>query len=39
VQIDPWGTSIPFSCSGDAIIVKSAGPDRLFGTFDDVAND
>jgi len=37
--IDPWGTSIAFSCAGDAIIVKSAGPDRLFGTADDVTNE
>jgi hypothetical protein len=39
VAKDPWGTIIAFHCmpSGD-IAVRSAGPDRLFHTDDDVTN-
>ena len=37
--VDPWGTSITFHCmpNGD-VVVRSAGPDRLFHTDDDVTN-
>ena len=37
--VDPWGTSITFHCmpSGD-VVVRSAGPDRLFHTDDDITN-
>ena len=34
--VDPWGTSITFHCAGDDIVVRSAGPDRVFHTADDV---
>jgi hypothetical protein len=34
--VDPWGTSLFFSCSSRAIVVISAGPDRRFQTADDV---
>ena len=38
--IDPWGTSITFHCTpGGNVIVRSAGPDRLFDTPDDITND
>ena len=38
--IDPWGTSITFNCalSGD-VVVRSAGPDRVFNTADDIRSD
>jgi hypothetical protein len=38
--VDPWGTSVTFHClpEGDAI-VRSAGPDRLFNTADDITDD
>jgi type II secretion system (T2SS) protein G len=34
--IDPWGTPIAYSCSEDDLKAVSAGPDRIFGTADDV---
>ena len=34
--IDPWGTSIPYWCSDDGAEALSAGPDRIFGTADDI---
>ena len=34
--VDYWGTRIAFSCSEDEIQVTSAGPDRRFGTADDI---
>ena len=34
--VDPWGTSITFHCDGDDIVVRSAGPDRVFHTADDI---
>jgi hypothetical protein len=34
--VDYWGTRIAFSCSEDEILVTSAGPDRRFGTGDDI---
>jgi len=36
---DPWGTPIAFKCTSDDIRVRSAGPDRVFGTADDVTNE
>jgi hypothetical protein len=36
---DPWGTFIAFHCMpGGDIVVRSAGPDRLFHTNDDIMN-
>jgi hypothetical protein len=38
--VDPWGTSITFHClPDDDAIVRSAGPDRLFNTADDITSD
>jgi len=37
--VDPWGTSITFHCSSDDIGVRSAGPDRVFHTADDITSD
>ena len=37
--VDPWGTAVAYSCSPDDelnVSVTSAGPDRIFGTADDV---
>ena len=34
--VDPWGTIIVYRCSGDDPTVISAGPDRAFGTEDDI---
>jgi hypothetical protein len=36
--VDPWGTSIAYWCSDDAANVISAGPDRTFGTADDITS-
>jgi hypothetical protein len=37
--VDPWGTSITFHCSSNGdVFVRSAGPDRLFHTDDDITN-
>jgi hypothetical protein len=40
---DPWGTSIALGCGapeGDTIVTaRSAGPDRMFGTPDDIPAD
>jgi hypothetical protein len=36
--VDPWGTVIAYACYDDVVIVRSAGPDRLFGTADDITN-
>jgi len=33
---DPWGKAIDFSCSDDTTVARSAGPDRVFGTYDDI---
>lgn len=33
---DPWGGQYEYACSGDVVIVRSAGPDRVYGTADDV---
>jgi len=38
--VDPWGTAIAYSCSSDEdLTAHSAGPDRTFGTADDVTRD
>ena len=37
--VDPWGTSIAYWCSDDAVNVMSAGPDRIFGTGDDLTSE
>ena len=38
--VDPWGTSITISCTpGGDVVVRSAGPDRLLHTCDDITND
>ena len=34
--VDPCGTALAYSCSGGDVTVRSAGPDRTLGTFDDV---
>lgn len=34
---DPWGTDYQLSCEDGEINVRSAGPDREFGTDDDIA--
>jgi hypothetical protein len=34
--VDPWGTVIVYRYSGDDPTVISAGPDREFGTVDDI---
>ena len=34
--VDPWGRSIAYWCSEDDSSVTSAGPDGVFGTFDDI---
>jgi hypothetical protein len=34
--VDPWRTPIAFSCSTEDTNVVSAGPDRAFGTPDDI---
>jgi hypothetical protein len=38
-SLDPWGTPYDLRCEGDFIDVRSAGPDRVFGTPDDVFTD
>jgi hypothetical protein len=37
--LDSWGTAIAFSCSHDDVRASSAGPDRIFGTADDITTD
>jgi hypothetical protein len=36
---DPWGKAIEFSCSDDTAVARSAGPDRAFGTWDDITTE
>lgn len=36
LQSDPWGTRWRLRCYGERGVVESAGPDRRFGTADDV---
>jgi general secretion pathway protein G len=33
---DPWGTPYALECQSDELVAISAGPDRAFGTEDDV---
>jgi len=35
--VDPWGTSLAYWCTADEVKVRSAGPDHVFGTADDVS--
>jgi general secretion pathway protein G len=35
-RTDPWGTAWKTTCEGKRVIVSSAGPDRQFGTDDDI---
>ena len=37
--VDTWGTTIAFSCSRDDVRASSAGPDRMFGSADDITTD
>ena len=38
--VDPWGTSMRLHCTPDGeVSVRSAGPDRVFLTQDDITND
>ncbi|HEX4452173.1 MAG TPA: hypothetical protein VH143_14955 [Kofleriaceae bacterium] len=34
--LDPWGTPYRMTPSGQGFAISSAGPDRIFGTADDV---
>jgi hypothetical protein len=36
---DPWDTSVVYRCSDEDVRVRSAGPDRVFGNADDVADE
>jgi hypothetical protein len=36
VGIDPWDTPLRTECSDDGFAARSAGPDRVFGTDDDL---
>jgi general secretion pathway protein G len=33
---DPWGTAYALECQSDEVVAISAGPDRAFGTVDDI---
>jgi len=33
---DPWGMAYRFDCNGKQLTVSSAGPDRTYGTADDI---
>jgi hypothetical protein len=33
---DSWGTPFVIACNGEDVTVRSAGPDRHFGTADDI---
>ena len=38
--VDPWGTSMTIRCTpGGSVVVRSAGPDLLFDTRDDITSD
>ena len=37
--VDPWNRAIQFTCTDEDTRVVSAGPDKIFGTADDVVND
>ncbi len=36
VPEDPWGGAYRLRTTGDTVVVESAGPDKSFGTDDDV---
>jgi hypothetical protein len=37
--LDPWGTPLEMSVTHDGVIhLRSAGPDKIFGTADDITN-
>lgn len=38
VRNDPWGTAIAIQCSDEQVSVASAGPDKKFGTADDIVS-
>ncbi len=35
-HVDPWGTTYLIECETELVVVWSAGPDRQFGTDDDI---
>ena len=35
---DPWGGIYEYACDGGTIVARSAGPDHVFGTRDDVTS-
>ena len=37
--VDPWGTSIAYWCHDEDVEIRSAGPDKLFNTADDLTNE
>ena len=37
--VDPWGTSIAYWCHGEDVEIRSAGPDKVFNTNDDITNE
>jgi hypothetical protein len=37
-SVDSWDTTISISCSADDWSARSAGPDRVFGTADDITS-
>ena len=39
--VDPWGTQFSYSAdeSSNVVTIKSAGPDKKFGTDDDITTD
>jgi hypothetical protein len=37
--VDPWGTGIAYWCHGEDLEIRSAGPDKLFNTDDDITNE
>ena len=36
--VDPWGTVIAYWCLAENVEIRSAGPDKLFNTADDITN-
>ena len=37
--VDPWKRRIQFTCTDEDTRVASAGPDKIFGTTDDITNE
>lgn len=37
--VDPWNRGIRFTCTEEDTRVASAGPDKIFGTTDDIMNE